>query len=128
VVSSVTIGFITKTNFISGLKPNPGLKPNLKQDQINWVRDIVSQWAMRAKSCTRTQFVQCTFHKWTYSPDLCTSYKLKLDDFFLKKVHNIAIGSKAAAVRDFWEESKEAKAPPAISGMSKALKQLISKT
>ena len=32
-----TIGFITKTSFNSGLKPNPALKPNLKPDQINWV-------------------------------------------------------------------------------------------
>ena len=32
-----TMGFITMTRFNSGFKLNPGLKPNLKPDQINWV-------------------------------------------------------------------------------------------
>ena len=31
------MGFITMTRFNSGFKLNPGLKPNLKPDQINWV-------------------------------------------------------------------------------------------
>ena len=32
-----TMGFITMTKFKSRFKINPGLKPNLKPDQINWV-------------------------------------------------------------------------------------------
>ena len=31
------IGSITRASVYSGLKLNPGLKPNLKPDQINWV-------------------------------------------------------------------------------------------
>ena len=36
-----TMGFITMTRFNSGFKLNPGLKPNLKPDQINWVPVIL---------------------------------------------------------------------------------------
>ena len=34
-----TMGFITMTMFNSGFKLNPGLKPNLKPDQINSMND-----------------------------------------------------------------------------------------
>ena len=36
-----TMGFITMTRFNSGFKLNPGFKPNLKPDQINWVQDTL---------------------------------------------------------------------------------------
>ena len=38
-----TIGSITRTSVNSGLKLNPGLKPNLKHDQINWVKMVLAQ-------------------------------------------------------------------------------------
>ena len=42
------MGFITMTRFNSGFKLNPGLKPNLKPDQINWVKNKSNESHMRA--------------------------------------------------------------------------------
>ena len=42
-VSSIYYGFISMTRFNSGFKLKPGLKPNLKSDQINWVSIVSHQ-------------------------------------------------------------------------------------
>ena len=63
-----TMGFITMTRFNSGFKLNPGLKPNLKPDQINWVQaDIL------ATKSTHEMIIFTKFHK----------DRRKIEDFLL---------------------------------------------
>ena len=44
-----TMGFIIMTRFNLGFKLNPGLKPNFKPDQINWVQvnSPVYKWYLK---------------------------------------------------------------------------------